>query len=292
VLEGMSSAAASRQPTDARPQLVPDVIFDVGMHLGEDSDYYLRKGFRVVAFEANPELVQVALRRFAAEIADGRLEVVSGGVARDDVDSVTFYVHSRLSIWGTTESDRAHRNEVMGPSAEITVPAVNFARCLREHGVPYYLKIDIEAADMLCLEALLDVDPEQRPWYTSIEAESESWSGAVRQFNFLERLGYRRFAIVQQATIGNRVAPITTRDRRMLPYRFEMHASGPFGEDLDVSWMDKAQALHRYRSILLAHKIASTFDRVVPKGPELRYVAGALVRRPLPGWFDLHAARG
>jgi hypothetical protein len=32
--------------------LHPDLIFDVGFHRGEDTDFYLKKGFRVVAVEA------------------------------------------------------------------------------------------------------------------------------------------------------------------------------------------------------------------------------------------------
>ena len=35
-----------------------DLIFDIGMHKGEDAEFYLRKGFRVVAFEADADLVQ------------------------------------------------------------------------------------------------------------------------------------------------------------------------------------------------------------------------------------------
>ncbi len=32
----------------------PDLVFDVGAHKGEDSDFYLNLGYRVVAVEANP----------------------------------------------------------------------------------------------------------------------------------------------------------------------------------------------------------------------------------------------
>ena len=32
------------------------IIFDIGMHCGEDTDFYLKKGFTVVGVEANPEL--------------------------------------------------------------------------------------------------------------------------------------------------------------------------------------------------------------------------------------------
>jgi FkbM family methyltransferase len=290
VLEVSSALEHAVQPARARRKLVPDLVFDVGMHRGEDTGYYLRKGFRVVAFEAHPELVDAARGRFAAAIADGRLLIVSGAITSEDRDSLSFYVHPRLSSWSTTARQRASRNEVMGESVEVTVPAVDFAACLRTHGVPHYLKIDIEAADMLCLEALLDVEPEQRPHYASIEAESGTWSAVVRQFDTLERLGYTRFAIVQQGTIGGRVGRIRTRDGRTVPYCFENHSSGPFGDDLGGPWVDKREALRRYRRILAALIAAHAFDQL-PKGTEIRYVAAALVGRPLPGWFDLHAAR-
>ncbi len=193
------------------------------MHRGEDTAHYLRKGFRVVGFEAHPRLVDACRERFAAEIANGRLEIISGAITDADREAVTFYINPRMSGWGTV---RSSRNDVLGPRVELTVPAVDFARCLREHGVPYYLKIDIEGSDMLCLEALLDVEPEQRPRYTSIEAGQRIWSGVQRQFDLLERLGYTRFAVVQQAMMRRRYRRITTREGRSIPYRFEMLSSG------------------------------------------------------------------
>lgn len=36
------------------------LIIDVGMHTGRDTEFYLKKGFNVVAIEANPELVKKA----------------------------------------------------------------------------------------------------------------------------------------------------------------------------------------------------------------------------------------
>lgn len=45
------------------------LIFDVGMHLGEDSDCYLRKGYRVVAFEANAQLIEDLTRKLGRWIS-------------------------------------------------------------------------------------------------------------------------------------------------------------------------------------------------------------------------------
>ncbi len=32
------------------------VVFDIGMHTGQDTNYYLRSGYKVIAAEANPIL--------------------------------------------------------------------------------------------------------------------------------------------------------------------------------------------------------------------------------------------
>jgi hypothetical protein len=42
----------------------PKLIYDVGMHNGDDTAYYLRRGFRVIAIEPNPALVATAAERF------------------------------------------------------------------------------------------------------------------------------------------------------------------------------------------------------------------------------------
>jgi FkbM family methyltransferase len=45
----------------------PKLIYDVGMHNGDDTAYYLRRGFRVIAIEPNPALVATAAERFRRE---------------------------------------------------------------------------------------------------------------------------------------------------------------------------------------------------------------------------------
>ena len=71
------------------------------MHKGEDAAYYLKKGHRVVGFEANPELVQYCRNRFAAEIAGDQLEIVAGAIANAAGPTVPFFVHATESVWGT-----------------------------------------------------------------------------------------------------------------------------------------------------------------------------------------------
>jgi hypothetical protein len=51
----------------------PQLIYDVGMNNGDDTAYYLQRGFRVLAIEANSDLVANAATRFAREIGTRRL---------------------------------------------------------------------------------------------------------------------------------------------------------------------------------------------------------------------------
>ncbi len=44
-----------RDVCDEGTGMNPDLIFDVGMNNGDDTDFDLAKGFRVVAIEANPD---------------------------------------------------------------------------------------------------------------------------------------------------------------------------------------------------------------------------------------------
>ena len=46
-----------------------DLVYDVGLHKGEDTEYYLKKGFRVIAIEANPQLISECKARFREAIA-------------------------------------------------------------------------------------------------------------------------------------------------------------------------------------------------------------------------------
>jgi len=75
-----------------------DLIYDVGFHHGEDTAYYLKKGFRVVAFEANPRLAEKGRAMFADAARDGRFTMVEGAVIgadewADGKRAVTFYIN-------------------------------------------------------------------------------------------------------------------------------------------------------------------------------------------------------
>src|SRR5580692_10743206 len=103
------------------------LIFDIGCHQGEDSDFYLKKGFKVIAVEANPALCGELKQKFSDQIADGRLVLVEKAIA-EHAGEVEFFVNEKVSIWGTLSAQMAKRNEYVGAkSTKIVVPAITFA---------------------------------------------------------------------------------------------------------------------------------------------------------------------
>jgi FkbM family methyltransferase len=267
----------------------PDLVYDVGMHKGEDTAYYLAKGYRVVAVEANPDLVAANERRFSAEIAQGQLVIRAGAIADTGAESIRFFKHPN-SVWGTTESDWAARNEVLGESVEIEVPVLNFEEQLLLTGMPAFLKIDIEGADRLCLETL------QRfadgPDFVSIESEQDDWRELEEEFRLLQAVGFTRFAVVQQATVPGRTIKTTDLEGRPIAHTFEADASGPFGDDVGP-WLTREQAETRYEEVFRQYRRWGA-ESLAQRTKLSRVIRGRLQKysgRPLPGWYDTHARR-
>lgn len=259
-------------------------VFDVGAHKGEDSDYYLKKGFRVVAIEANPVLADELREKFATELSSGALILIEAAVADHDGE-VDFFVNEK-SVWGTTQKDWADRNQEMGmQSTLIRVPAVKFNWIIEKFGVPHYLKIDIEGSDMLCLHALAQTPA--RPSFISIESSKTSWAALILEFDLLEKLGYRRFKIINQRWVPDQVEPNPSREGSYSNHIFPKDSSGLFGDDLPGPWLTKRQALTKYALIFVQYRLFgdNTIGRKLLSRMPLFFR-----RRLIPGWFDTHAA--
>ncbi len=149
-----------------------NLIFDVGMYHGEDTEHYLSQGFSVVGVEANPDLVAELEQRFVNEINEGRLTIVAAAVAAER-GSIEFSANYDEPGWSSIDPHFIARNRQIGTRYRtVEVPAVRFADLLSEHGVPRYLKIDIEGSDMLCVRGLHEI--RERPDYLSIETMATS----------------------------------------------------------------------------------------------------------------------
>jgi hypothetical protein len=166
---------------------------------------------------------------------------------------------------------------------------VNFKQCLIDYGVPRYIKIDIEGADMVCLQKLAEV--EIKPDYVSVESDKKSLDGTRAELELLSSLGYDRFKAIQQGTIQNQPIPNPPREGTACVTQIPHGSSGLFGRELPGKWQSRAAILGRYRWIMLAYKIFGndSFVRGNRITRKLWRLTQKLTRRPIPGWFDTHA---
>lgn len=268
-----------------------ELIIDVGMHTGQDTANYLAKGFRVVAVEADPALVEAANHRFAGEMADGRLRIVHGAVS-EEVGTVALAVADGLTEWSSVSEDFIARQRTVGlVTREVEVPAVRFQDVLEVSGIPHYLKIDIEGADMLAVRALRDF--EDRPHFVSIETVAHAgWTSKTGIFDELAELwtlGYRRFQYVPQGNHSRTSEPVPAREGGPSGLALEDTGSGLFGEELAGEWIDVDAALDRARRLRSGQKLINLGMRYAHTRPVRAFASlRRSVGRPVP-WYDLHA---
>lgn len=220
-----------------------DLVYDIGMHDGEDTAFYLAKGFRVVAVEADPDLCLAAEQRFSRFVDEGRLTIVNRAIVPEP-GPVTFY-RSDVASWSTVIEEWDRGNRLLGHASEVLqVDGITLAEVIRAHGEPYYLKLDIEGMDRMALETLAATT--SRPPYLSMEtsfARRANFASVELDFQTLTRLGYNRFKIVDQDAIEQQVPPSPALTGRYVDYDFTSGQSGLFGEESPGEWLSAEAAL-------------------------------------------------
>lgn len=232
------------------------LIYDVGMHDGSDTAYYLAKGFRVVAVEANAKFVDKARRRFESEIADGRLIIVDKAISNQD-GTIDFYTSELKDDWSSVLEIYGNR---AGDATVSRIPTVSLATLFATYGVPYYLKVDIEGADATVMSAL--IFEKEKPTFVSAEVHSLDCICALRS------AGYDRFKLSNQTMHWNHRPEGGPREGKTIEWAFPPNSSGPFGRELPGKWMNVEDCVDQYLGIW----------RRIKENTHL-----------FNGWFDVHA---
>lgn len=205
--------------------IVSDLIYDVGMHVGNDTAYYLGEGYRVIGIEANPLLVEHCSRRFASELSSGQLRILPIGVSNVS-GTLPFYVNATNSEWSSFDKEVGWRG---GSGAVIEVPVVRMEEVLESYKSPYYLKCDIETSDLHVMNSLKLLRKEDLPQYVSVEAHKLDYLA------ILFSLGYEKFKVVDQKAHGM------------------LACSGPFGEKAPGEWVGFETAAYEFLHYATRH---------------------------------------
>ena len=206
-------------------------IYDIGSNNGDDIPYYLMKGDKVVAVEANPLLARQIEARFEKQIKSGALIVENCVVTIDEPGQVFFYLHKGEDFLSQLPEPDP---ENMVNFEKVELPAKNIIDMIRKHGPPYYIKIDVEHYDQKLLKCLFINDI--RPPYLSCESHH------IDVFCLLVALGnYDAFKLVEGWSVDKKFANHEVRgpDNEIVNYSFPYHSAGPMGNDIAGKWMNK-----------------------------------------------------
>lgn len=200
----------------------PNLIIDVGMSEGNDTAFYLAKGFDVVGIEADLTMHAALQHRFAAEIADRRLCLLHRAAAGNSGEQVRFWHdnhdqgHSRLHVDGNPAGD--------GRMSEFAVTTVDWNELRAVAGVPHYMKIDIEGAEPAFLRSLAGTSV--LPSFISAEVQT------FQPMQALYDVGYRHFRLINQTMFHGIRLPDPPLEGRYAAPPDPQHWSGPFGREL------------------------------------------------------------
>jgi FkbM family methyltransferase len=235
------------------------LVFDLGMHRGLDTRFYLDKGFAVVALEANPAMCAAARAAFAAEIEGGHLAVEERALWHEADATAPFFLNHEKDDWSSTS--RAWAEKGGHRAEEIAVRTTTLSELLDRHGTPRYIKCDVEGMDEAFAAQLLADG--RRPRFVSVEAVS------LDALALLRACGYDRVQIVNQALLPYVQPPRPAREGRYAAAQFNGHMSGLFGRELDpAKWLPFGEAAEAFLDFVRLHR----------RDPLLAH-----------GWLDFHA---
>jgi FkbM family methyltransferase len=167
-----------------------DLVFDVGSHVGDRIAAFRRLGARVVACEPNPPLVktlrliygrdpQVMIEPVAVGAAPGEIEM------RINVDNPTVSTASK-DFLKASEGAEGWQGQVWDKSIKVGVTTLD--ALIARHGMPAFMKIDVEGFEAEALAGLTQPVPALSFEFTTIQRDV-----ALACLKRCAELGYVRY---------------------------------------------------------------------------------------------------
>jgi FkbM family methyltransferase len=141
-------------------QFVPrgGLVFDVGANVGNYTDVYLSLGAGVVAVEPNPELAERLRLRCGSRRLSVEQVALSNAEGSAELRLGFDLAHSSISDeW--VDLVRADEDLPERWSGSVTVPVTTMDTLIARHGVPDFVKIDVEGAERDVLSGLNQAVP-------------------------------------------------------------------------------------------------------------------------------------
>ncbi|MEL6435423.1 MAG: FkbM family methyltransferase, partial [Pseudomonadota bacterium] len=147
------------------------LAFDIGAHVGDRTGSFLRLGARIVALEPQPRVFR-ALRLIYRRNQEVVLRQCAVGASEG---TLTLRVNSANPTISTASDDfvRAAQNadgwQGQVWDSEVTVATTTLDALIRQHGVPSFVKIDVEGHELEVLAGLSHQIPALSFEFTTIQ---------------------------------------------------------------------------------------------------------------------------
>lgn len=150
-----------------------DLVFDVGSHVGDRVDAFLRLGCRVIAVEPQPAVLAL-LRALYARRREVAIEPVALGDAEGELE-LHLNLPNPTVATGSTEfiasAEGAPGWQGQRWSARTVVPLTTLDVLVARHGRPAFVKIDVEGLEDRVLAGLSAPVPALSFEFTTIQRE-------------------------------------------------------------------------------------------------------------------------
>jgi FkbM family methyltransferase len=184
-----------------------DLVFDVGANRGEYAEVFAEGGARVIAIEPNP-----AFRLRLEGLAKNRAIVPEFCGVGDADGSATLNVCSQAAFstlqpelieW--TKDSPDYRN--VRWTSQVTVPLVTLDTLAKRHGLPVFVKIDVEGFEYQAIRSM-----SFNPRYVSFEFGARRKQIALQCISDLGRRGYQFNPIIGRVFAFDSDRWLTTRE--------------------------------------------------------------------------------